>query len=160
MVTKLGAGVFMETIHCTLGFSFNRNFSWYCDIHFDVFHLVSKYLIRGKCKNRYYYTLNKTLENAMESWCSHVHRLYLFKFSPYDFRWIQYKKNQKLKGFDRMTSCRTREHFNLSASQRWQTGSLKYTTNFCGDRGNLMYIETILFHTVEPNTNVLFLSWP
>ena len=29
-------------------------------------------------------------------------------------------------------------------------------TSFCVGSGNLVYIETLLFHTVDPNRNVLF----
>ena len=148
MVTELSAGVFMETIHCTLGFSFDRNFSW-----FSIW-----------CRNT---LLEGTVKIGIiilwiKHWKidTHMCTFYIFSSSPHMIFVEFSKKNQKLKGFERVISCGTRAHLNHSPSQGWQTGSLKYITSFCGDRGNLMYIETILFHTVEPNTNVLFFSWP
>ena len=48
---------------------------------------------------------------------AHMCTGYIFSSSPHMIFVEFSKKNQKLKGFDRMTSCRTRENFNLSASQ-------------------------------------------
>ena len=47
--------------------------------------------------------------------------------------------------------------FNLREPTRIDFRCNRYITSFCGDRGNLMYIEPFLFHTVVPNMPDSFL---